>query len=266
MASRFLFETFDSVAEAEALAQAPLEDRVFTTCWIGKQDCGMSVRRIDGRVVKFEGLTDHPRNHGTLCPKGQAQIVSIYDPNRVKTPLVRTNAKGVPGEWRKASWDEALAMVAAKYKEVAAEDPKLVLWQKGRSKAKGFYDKAFVKTIGATKLGHGTYCSDTGYRAVEYTTGLHGVLHPDLLNSRYVLSWGWNITNAGGNKFCWITWPRQMVQAREQNGLKIVQIDPRLRPAGPFADEWVPIRPAGDLALALAICRELIAEGFVDRP
>ena len=265
-ASGFLFDTVDSVVQADVLALAPVEDRVFTTCWIGKQDCGMSARRIDGRVVKFDGMANHPRNDGTLCPKGQAQIVSIYDPNRVKTPLVRVNGKGVTGEWRKASWDEALEMVADKYAEVASEDPKLVLWQKGRSKAKDFYDDAFVKTIGSSKLGHGAYCSDTGYRALEYTLGLHGVLHPDMLNSKYILSWGWNITNAGGNKFCWLTWPRQMVQAREKNGLKIVQIDPRLRPAGPFADEWVPIKPGGDLAMALAMCHELIAQGFLDRP
>ncbi|MDH3305922.1 MAG: molybdopterin-dependent oxidoreductase [Acidimicrobiia bacterium] len=266
-ASSYLFDFSlpGSVSNA-ALAQTPVEDHVFTTCWIGKQDCGMSARRIDGRVVKFEGMAGHPRNDGTLCPKGQAQIVSIYDPNRVKTPLVRTNAKGESGEWRQAGWDEALDLVAAKYAEVAAEDPKLVLWQKGRSKAGDFYDDAFVKAIGSSKLGHGAYCSDTGYRAVEYTIGLHGVLHPDLLNSKYVLSWGWNITSAGGNKFCWLTWPRQLVQAREKNGLKIVQIDPRLRPAGPFADEWVPIKPAGDLAFALAMCHELIAQGFLDRP
>ncbi len=265
-ASKVLFDTIDSVTPAEALTLAPAEDRVLTTCWIGKQDCGIAARRIDGRVVKFEGLDAHPRNRGTLCPKGEAQIASIYDPHRVKTPLVRTNDKGVPGEWRRASWDEALDLIVAKYREVAADDPKLVLWQKGRSKAKSFYDKAFVKTIGATKLGHGAYCSDAGYRAIEYTVGLHGVLHPDLLHSRYVLSWGWNITNAGGNKLCWLTWPRQLVQAREQNGLRIVHIDPRLRPAGPFADEWVPIRPAGDLAMALAICHELVRQGFLDRP
>lgn len=265
-ASNFLFDTTGSLAQADTIALAPVEDSVFTTCWIGKQDCGMSARRIDGRVIKFEGMAGHPRNDGTLCPKGQAQIVSIYDPNRVKTPLIRVNDKGATGEWRKASWDEALDLIAAKYEEVASEDPSLVLWQKGRSKAKDFYDDAFVKTLGASKLGHGAYCSDTGYRAVEYTIGLHGVLHPDMLNSRYVLSWGWNITNAGGNKFCWLTWPRQMIQARENNGLKIVQIDPRLRPAGPFADEWVPIRPGGDLAMALAMCHELIAQGFLDRP
>ena len=56
----------------------------------------------------------------------------------MKTPLVRTNAKGEAGEWRPASWDEALGLVADKYEEVAADDPKLVLWQKGRSKAKNF--------------------------------------------------------------------------------------------------------------------------------
>jgi anaerobic selenocysteine-containing dehydrogenase len=267
-ASKLLFRAVESGSEAEAglSQQIPVEDDVFTTCWIGKQDCGMSARRIDGRVVKFEGMNGHPRNDGTLCPKGQAQIASIYDPNRVKTPLVRTNDKGATGEWRRASWDEALDLVAAKSAAVAADDPKQVLWQKGRSKAKDFYDEAFVKALGCSKLGHGAYCSDTGYRAVEYTTGIHGVLHPDLLNSKYVLSWGWNITNAGGNKFCWLTWPRQLVQARENNGLKIVQIDPRLRPAGPFADEWVPIKAGGDLAMALAMCNELIAQGFVDRP
>ncbi|MEX1125240.1 MAG: molybdopterin-dependent oxidoreductase [Acidimicrobiia bacterium] len=264
-ASNFLFEGIKSVSKADVLAVAPVEDRVFTTCWIGKQDCGMSARRIDGRVVKFEGMAGHPRNDGTLCPKGQAQIISIYDPNRVKTPLVRTNGKGVTGEWRQASWDEALGLVAEQVNRVRAEDPSLVLWQKGRSKSSALYDNAFTKAIGSSKLGHGAYCSDTGYRALEYTLGLHGVLNPDLVNNRYLLAWGWNITNAGGNKFCWITWPRQMLEAREK-GMKIVHVDPRLRAAGPFADEWVPIRPSTDLALALALCNELIAQGYLDRP
>jgi len=264
-ASRFLFETLDAVAGADALALAPFEDRVFTTCWIGKQDCGMTARRIDGRVVKFEGMAGHPRNDGTLCPKGQAQIISIYDPNRVKTPLIRTNAKGVSGEWRQASWDEALQVVADEVNRVRAEDPSLVLWQKGRSKSEAIYDNAFTKAIGSSKLGHGAYCSDTGYRALEYTLGLHGVLNPELVHNRYLLAWGWNLTNAGGNKYCWIVWPRQMLEAREK-GLKIVHIDPRLRAAGPFADQWVPLRPSTDLALALSLCHELIAQGYLDRP
>ena len=249
----------------QSAAAAPVEEWVPTACWIGKQDCGMLARRIDGRVVKFEGNPAHPRNLGTLCPKGMAQIISLYDPNRVKTPLVRTNAKGGPGTWRQASWDEALGIVADKIKEVRSKDPELILWQKGRSKSKECYDTALPKALGATKLGHGAYCSDAGYRAAEFTVGVEGVLHPDFRHTRYLLSWGWNITNAGGNKLCWISWNRQLLEARER-GLKVVVLDPRLRGAGPFADDWLPIRPATDLAFALALAHELIRNDYVDRP
>ncbi len=268
LASNFLFGGLETVQRTDTLllAQQLQEDFVNTTCWIGKQDCGIVARRVDGRLVKLEGLEAHPKNRGTLCPKGTAQIAAVYDPQRMKTPLIRTNAKGESGEFRAASWDEALDLIVANTKPVLDENPKLVLWQKGRSKAKAFYDKAFVKATGASKLGHGAYCSDAGYRAAEYTLGPHGVLHPDFKYTKYLLSWGWNITAAGGNKTCWITWPQQMLDAKEKNGLKIVQIDPRLRPAGPFADEWVPIKPATDLAFALALCRELIAQGYLDQP
>jgi sulfite dehydrogenase (quinone) subunit SoeA len=266
VANAFLFKSLDGVAEAqEQISATGVEDFIATTCWIGKQDCGMIARRIDGRVVKFEGNPTNPRNVGTLCPKGQAQIQAMYDPNRVQWPLVRTNEKGASGEWRRASWDEALELVAEKVNEVRARNPKMVLWQKGRSKAKDFYDDAFVKATGATKIGHGAFCSDAGYRALEYTLGTHAVLHPDFRYCNYMLSWGWNITNAGGNKFCWLTWPRHMVKARER-GMKITHLDPRLRSAGPFADTWLPIKPATDLAMALALCRELISLDFLDRP
>ncbi len=263
-ASRFLFGELDTLQAAGAPAARPTAEWVPTTCWIGKQDCGLLARRVDGRVVKLEGNPAHPRNRGTLCPKGVAQITALYDPNRLRTPLVRTNEKGVPGQWRPATWDEALKLVADRIREVRAKNPKLVLWQKGRGKARAFYDDAFVKALGATKLGHGAFCSDAGYRASEYTVGISGVLHPDFRHCRLVLAWGWNLTNAGGNLLCWITWPQQLLEARER-GCKVVLIDPRRHGGGPFVDEWIPIRPGTDLALALALCRELIQMGAVDR-
>jgi anaerobic selenocysteine-containing dehydrogenase len=264
-ASSFLtgeLETFIA-APPGTPAAAPVEEWVPTTCWIGKQDCGMLARVVDGRVVKFEGHPGHPRNRGTLCPKGVGQIMSLYDPNRVKAPLIRTNEKGVPGKWRQVSWDEALTLVAEKMQDVIARDPHLLAWQKGRSKAKKFYDEAFVKTTGAVKLHHGAFCSDAGYRALEYTIGLHGVLHPDFRHTRYLLNWGWNVTNGGGNKFCWLTWPQQLVEAKER-GMKLVTIDPRLRSAAHFTDDWLPIRPGTDLALAMGLCNALIEQGTVD--
>jgi anaerobic selenocysteine-containing dehydrogenase len=265
VASQFLYGKLDTLAVGDLVTNlAGTEELVPTTCWIGKQDCGILARRVDGRVVKLEGDPRHPRNRGTLCPKGVAQLMAVYDPNRVKTPLIRTNEKAVPGVFRPATWDEALDLVAAKLKEVRAKDPKQVLWQKGRSKQEPIYDNAFGNTIGATKVGHGSYCSDAGYRAAEYTIGPHANANPDFKYTRYMLAWGWNITEAGGNKFCWLTWNQQLLEARER-GLKVVHIDPRLRPAGPHADEWLPIKPGTDLALALALCNAIIAQGTIDR-
>ncbi|MDR7388142.1 MAG: molybdopterin-dependent oxidoreductase [Armatimonadota bacterium] len=264
LAGRLLFGDLETLRAAPRGVPGAVEEWVPTACWIGKQDCGMLARRIDGRVVKLVGHPGHPRNRGTLCPKGAAQIMALYDPNRVKTPLIRTNEKGVPGRWRQATWEEALTLVAQKMREVRAKEPSLLVWQKGRSKAKAFYDEAFVKATGATRLHHGAFCSDAGYRAGEYTVGISGVLHPDFRHCRYLLAWGYNLTNAGGNQLCWITWPQQLIQARER-GMKVVAVDPRLRGTAHFADEWLPIRPGTDLALALALCHELIALGAVDR-
>jgi thiosulfate reductase/polysulfide reductase chain A len=233
IAAKFLSGEMQTL-KATSAAKPINEEWIPTTCWIGKQDCGMLARRINDRVVNFVGHPDHPRNKGTLCPKGVAQITALYDANRVKTPLVRT--------WRQVTWDEALEKVAAVMKDIMDRDPSLLVWQKGRSKAKPLYDTAFVKASGATKLHHGAFCSDAGYRALEYTIGMHGVLHPDFRHTRYLLAWGWNVTNGGGNKFCWLTWPQQLVEAKKR-GIKVISIDPRLRAAAHFADEWLPIRP-----------------------
>ena len=71
----FLSQLETLVAASPELLQVS-EEFVPTTCWIGKQDCGMLTRVINGRVVKLEGHPANPRNNGTLCPKGVGQIMS----------------------------------------------------------------------------------------------------------------------------------------------------------------------------------------------
>ena len=239
------------------------EEKKYSTCWIGKQDCGIIARVVDGRLVKLEGHPADPRTRGTICPKGMAQIISVYDPNRLKAPLRRTNAKGQQGTWEEITWDEALTAVADKIVEARSKGDKYLVWQKGRSKGIPFYDNAFVQASGAIMLHHGAYCSDAGIRACEYTVGRNGVLHPDFKYCNYLLSWGWNITNAGGNKSCWIQWNRLLVDARER-GMKVAVVDPSIHGAGPHADKWLPIKPGTDLAFFLALANALIAKGHVD--
>lgn len=261
------------------------ERTVPTTCWIGKQDCGMLARvvsqEVNGqtieRIVKLEGNPRHPRNNGKLCPKGVAQLQAIYDYNRLKWPLRRINAKGEPGRFVRISWAEALDEVKAELDDAKA-NKKPFMWQKGRSKAKGFYDDGFQKALASwggddmvvSKFGHGAYCSDSGYRAAEYTLGYHGVISPDFSQTKYLLSWGWGMTTSGGNKFCWLTWPQKFLEARnrEENPLqKVVVFDPNRRQTGPHGQEWLPNRPGSDLAFFLGIAHYLVtqtASGFED--
>ncbi len=73
--------------------------------------CGLLAKVEDGRVVKLEGNPDHPHSNGKLCPRGQSGLMNTYDPDRVLTPLIRVGKRG-EGQFRKASWEEALDLVA----------------------------------------------------------------------------------------------------------------------------------------------------------
>ncbi|TMQ69671.1 MAG: twin-arginine translocation signal domain-containing protein, partial [Candidatus Eisenbacteria bacterium] len=59
-----------------------------TTCRECESGCGVLAKQREGRVIKLEGNPNHPVNHGGLCARGQAALQGLYDPDRVKTPMV----------------------------------------------------------------------------------------------------------------------------------------------------------------------------------
>lgn len=266
--SNYLIDWSGQPLLGEAMAQEAMTDKWLpTTCWIGKQECGMMAHVVDGRIVKFEGHPDHPRNRGTLCPKGIAQIAQIYDPYRIKAPLKRTNAKGVPGEWQEISWDEAIRIVGGHIGDAWRNDKRLYIWQKGRTKSGVFHEGFQFGGFGIVNfLSHWAQCSTAGYVAGSFALGAGGGHNPvDYSHCKYLILWGHNLTEAGGSHLCWITWPQQFLEARER-GMKVVSIDPRRRAAGPHCDEWIPIKPQTDLAMMLAMINVLIREGYIDEP
>jgi anaerobic selenocysteine-containing dehydrogenase len=66
-----------------------------------------------GRLVKVEGLSEHPLSRGYLCPRGEALPEWVYAPDRVLYPMKREN-----GSWKRVSWDEALDFISSKLKEI----------------------------------------------------------------------------------------------------------------------------------------------------
>jgi len=83
-------------------------------CYIG---CGIQVKVENGVAVSIEGDPNNPQNRGNICAKGQAGLMNLYNPHRIKTPLKRTNPqRGLhvdPG-WKEISWDEALNTIVSK--------------------------------------------------------------------------------------------------------------------------------------------------------
>lgn len=84
-------------------------------CGVG---CGINFVVKDSKIAGVEPYKRHPVNEGKLCPKGNFGYEFINRKDRLTTPLIKEN-----GEFRSASWDEALDLVAAKLKEVSSDDP-----------------------------------------------------------------------------------------------------------------------------------------------
>ncbi len=94
-----------------------MEKTVYSLCFMCSVRCPIKVTVKDGQVTLIEGNPKVAGIEGSLCPRGSAGISLLYDPQRVQSPLIRTGERGA-GQWRKASWDEALDYIADKLKPI----------------------------------------------------------------------------------------------------------------------------------------------------
>ena len=107
---------------------------VKSVCKMCLHGCGILVRVENGVVTKIEGDPTNPDNLGKLCPKGNVGMLRLYDPRRVKAPVVRTNPKKGPGEdpgWKEISWDVAMDLVEEKLRPIRESDPRKLLVASG---------------------------------------------------------------------------------------------------------------------------------------
>lgn len=245
------------------------EEYIPTACWIGKQDCGTIARKVNDRVVSFQGDPNDGRTDGSICVKGSAQVAQMYNPYRVKSPLKRTNAKGEPGEWEAISWEQATSEIADRIQPLLEDDPRRVLFQSGRNKATLWHKGGFVPAL-SQKYGdvlaptRGGVCSHQNRHMNRELLGHPHVSRADIENCDYLLAWGWGVATSGGPHWCQIGGPREIIDAKEKNDLKVAAIDPQRRQAGQFVDEWMPVKPGSDLALFLAFGNVLVREGYID--
>jgi len=101
--------------KARGMARIWETRKVRTTCPYCGVGCQMWLHVKDRRITKVTAVRDAAPNKGRLCVKGRFGYDFIYSADRLKTPLLREN-----GEFREASWDEALGLIADQFKKIIA--------------------------------------------------------------------------------------------------------------------------------------------------
>ena len=215
----------------------------------------------EDRLVKIEGQPESIRNQGKICAKGQTGASKIYDPDRILTPLRRTGKRG-EGKWEKISWDAALGDLAGRLKKLRdAGHPEKFVFHHGwiAASAERLIDEIFLPAYGTASIIRQT-CQGQSARwtAHELTWGGQAD-NWDFDNSEYVLNFGSNVFEAHSNH---VSLARRLVLATADRRLRMVTFDVRLSNTAAKSDQWVPLRPGTDLAVVLAMCNVVIAEGL----
>ena len=247
------------------LETAQNERIVPTACLLCPSGCGMLGRVADGNLVKMEGSPMHPINLGALCPKGQAAPELLYNPDRLTGPMRRTGDRGA-GQWESISWDEAIQIVASKLNELRdAGHPEraALLYGETRGQMRGFLTR-FMAAVGSPNaVSHDSLNIEAAKLGTLLTQGIYDLPAYDLENSNYLISFGSSFLEASRNPQRMVSGYSYLRRGRANRG-KVVVFDPRQGVTGAKADEWIPIKPGTDAALALGIANIIIKTGQFD--
>ncbi len=254
---RFLQYSSSRAPSSKVAARRDLTD-IYSICDNCVNKCGVRAHVAGGRLVKLDPNPHFPKSRSMLCAKGNAGIKVLEDPDRLKHPLIRVGERGA-GQWRVATWDEALDFVATRLKVVREKyGPQGVLFSSSEGFQERFF-RTFNQAFGSPNVcRHPTLCLASSNLGFFITYGT--VPEYDIENSRYIIM-------SGANRLESFITPDSidLMTVTRTKKAKLVYLDPRFTVTASKADEWLPIRPGTDLAFYLALIHVLIEEKLYDQ-
>ncbi len=233
----------------------------FRTCHLCEAMCGIAVEVEGERILSIRGDKDDPFSRGHICPKAVALKDVHEDPDRLRRPLRRT-ARG----WVEVGWDEAL--------DEAAERLGAVQKAHGRNAAAIYlgnpvvhnhgsilYSQLLLESLGSRSRYSATSVDQLPHMLASLMMFGHQLLLPipDLDRTDFLLILGANPLASNGSL---MTAPgvEKRLKALRTRGGRLVVIDPRRTETAAVADQYLPIRPGGDVFLLAALVHTLFAE------
>jgi nitrate reductase alpha subunit len=232
--------------------------------------CSWKVYVKDGIMIREEQAADYPRLNDEIpdynprgCQKGACFVEYVYGAQRIKYPLIRVGERG-EGKWRRATWDEALELIAGKLLDN--------VYQHGPD-TNAFFSvipaMSPVSFCGGIRLAHylgGVVCSFYDWycdlppgEPITWGVQTESCECADWFNAKHIVLWGSNInaTRIPDAHFAW--------EAR-YNGATVACVSPDYNASAIHCDQYVPIKPGMDTVLALAVARWLVENGHMDEP
>lgn len=234
-----------------------------TVCFGCTTHCGIVGWVQDGRVRKIEGNPLDPNSQGTICAKANGLISATYYPDRIVHPLRRVGPRG-SGRWERVSWDEALDDIGARLRALRdAGRPEQLVFHYGRDKTKGF-TKRWTDAFGSpNRLNRRSICSSNRRVPLMSFYGREFEWESqDFENTKYIVNFGANPMEAyQGGQFM----VKRIMDSRVDRGARMISFEVRPSATASISDEYFPIHPATDGAVALAMGHVIIREGLADR-
>ncbi len=253
-----------AAGNAPAVGEAPKGEWIPSTCQGCTAWCPVEFFVQEGRICKVRGNQLSKANGGYCCPRGHLMIQQTYDPDRIKVPMKRTNpvkGRGIDPKFVPISWDEALDTLADKMMELRkASEPEKLMYMRGRYSptSTDLCYGTLPKIFGTPNYySHSALCAEAEKMGPGYTQGFFGYRDYDLAKTKCLVIWGCDPLSSN----------RQVPNAIGKFGDifdrgTVIVVDPRLSASGAKANEWLPIKPGEDGALAAALAHVVMTEGM----
>lgn len=265
---------FNTISRAHAQPAAEKAGETVITksfCHQCPARCGIDVYTTNGRVHAMYGTLDNPLSNGKLCPKGHYGAYLLYDPDRFKGPMKRTNPKKGRNEDPKfvpVSWDEALKTVADRLNTLRdkGESHRFgLLFGRGWGATDAGLFGNFGKLYGSPNVGlnHSSMCSDASKKAKLCADGNYSYNSYDYANTNYLLIFGASFLESFRPlNYNLQVWGHMRTKAPRT---KVTVVDVHVSTTGAAADRLLLTKSGTDGALALAMAHVILTEGLWDR-
>lgn len=258
------------------------EKVVWSACTVNCESrCPLRMHVVDGEIRYVETDNTGDDNYEGLhqvraCLRGRSMRRRVYNPDRLKFPMKRVGARG-EGKFIRISWEEAFETISGSLKDIIGKyGNEAVYLNYGTGTLGGTMTRSWppgstliarlMNCCGGYLNHYGDYSSAQIAAGLNYTYGgwADGNSPSDIENSKLVVFFG---NNPGETRLSGGGVTYYLAQAREKSNARMIIIDPRYTDtAAGREDEWIPIRPGTDAALAAALAHVMITENLVDQP